>query len=89
VEDVSDGGSPEFFRSPRLRQKSQSREVDMESEVFRYVRVAHSEMGSGYVAIAFERERGNQFDVTLTADDARQLIDDLAMQIRIASQGSE
>jgi Ion channel len=63
-------------------------EANTEPGRFRYVRIAHSDAGSGHVAIILEREQGNQFDIVLTSDDASRLLDDLTLPIRMASHGS-
>ena len=60
----------------------------MENHDFKYLSVAHSEAGCGYVAITLEREEG-VFNVVLTADDAARLLRDLPEQVRIAAWKSK
>ncbi len=60
----------------------------MENHRFRYVSVGYSAAGSGYVLINLEREEGTQFGAILSADDAKRLLDDLPLQVRIATQNS-
>jgi hypothetical protein len=50
-----------------------------------YVSTAHSQAGSGVVAIKLQREDGGTFHAILNADDARRLLDDLPEQVRIAT----
>ena len=60
----------------------------MENHRFRYVSVGYSATGSGHVLIKLEREEGTQFGAILSADDAKRLLDDLPLQVRIATQNS-
>ena len=65
--------------------------TEMEMEIFKYAGIGHPPAGVGYVLIKLiklERRRGVQFDVCLTAEDAQQMIDDLRVQIRIATPNS-
>jgi hypothetical protein len=59
----------------------------MESYLYRYVSIAHSEPGAGVMFI-LERMDGSRFGVALTAEDAERLVDDLREQIRIAKSNA-
>ena len=59
----------------------------MENYQYRYAGVAHSQPGTE-VMFMLERQDGGQFGVSLTAEDAERLIDDLQVQVRIAKSGS-
>jgi hypothetical protein len=58
----------------------------MESYLFKYISVGHSQAGSGHVGLTLERQAGTQFVVLLRVADAQRLIDELPEQIRIAAQ---
>ena len=61
----------------------------MEMEVFKFAGIGSSPAGVGHVLITLARERGEPFEVCLTAEDAQQMIDDLRVQIRIATPNSD
>jgi hypothetical protein len=56
----------------------------MEGYRYRYVPLAHSQAGVGFVGINLQGQDGSTFVAVLSAEDARRLLDDLPQQIRIA-----
>ena len=57
----------------------------MHAEKFRYIGIAHSQAGAGFVAFNLRRQEGTEFTVILRVDDAQDLLDDLVTQVRIAA----
>ena len=51
---------------------------------FLYEGIAHHELGCGAILFTLRREEG-PFGVKLTIEDAKRLLQDLQMQIRIAA----
>jgi len=60
----------------------------MEHYHFKYRSIGHSEVGVGFVGIALERDEGTQFMAMLSVEDAKRLMDDLKVQVRIADDDS-
>jgi hypothetical protein len=56
----------------------------MQVHPFQYERIAHHELGCGVIAFFLRREEG-PFGVELTVQDAGRLLDDLRVQLPIAS----
>jgi Holliday junction resolvase len=61
---------------------------NMEAETFKYVTIASSQKGCGFVLVRFEREEGATFDIALSTKDAKRLAIDLERQAEISDQNS-
>ncbi len=59
----------------------------MDEETFKYAGIAHSASGADLVGFHLQRDNGTMFLVLLDTKNATALIDDLAVQVRIASGG--
>jgi hypothetical protein len=57
----------------------------MQNHEFLYAGIAHHELGCGAILFKLRREDGSFFGVQLTIEDAKHLLQDLQMQVRIAA----
>ena len=60
----------------------------MDESMYTYVSTAHAVPGGGNVGFTLRRPDGGPFVAILSTVDAQRLVDELSVQVRIASQNS-